>query len=326
MQQDEILTLLFHHPLLGDATADPTLPSDGNIPNAYVSTGGEGVDAGLKPESLSAVAKGLLAVRDKSLIELLGDPSAMNTDDCMYDSINAFADDLLRVFADAVRGAASTDDDCFPHPMSHSVQFASKEILLWLVNLLGRWGISFDSDAISDALATKIVLPPPPSLPLSLSLSVSLTSTTSSSTTLDHPTHSSSTHPIITLPALLSDYDSNNDEIYLDPFSFSERHAPHTTSPTPPTSPTNFTPQLTHLDTVSSHLYLRGLRVLSALETTLLLLRTSDPEVWTTEQRVSILSAMVDKVKNSTWGRDDSNPYRLYRISYFRYSITDAII
>lgn len=83
----------------------------------------------------------------------------------------------------------------------------------------------------------------------------------------------------------------DGNELTLDPFSFSQRFvAPKDLGPAFSDTPRT---QKEHIK------FQRDLRALTALETTLRLLRTSDPESWTTLERLAILSTLMDKIGNT---------------------------
>jgi hypothetical protein len=83
----------------------------------------------------------------------------------------------------------------------------------------------------------------------------------------------------------------DGNELTLDPFSFSQRFvAPQDLGPAFSDTPRT---QKEHIK------FQRDLRALTALETTLRLLRTSDPESWTTLERLAILSTLMDRIGNT---------------------------
>ena len=93
-------------------------------------------------------------------------------------------------------------------------------------------------------------------------------------------------------PQSLSDpTEVDGNELTLDPFAFSQR----------------FVAPADHGNDLASTPYTRkeyirfqrDLRALSALETTLHLLRTSDPESWSTAERMAILATLMDRIGNS---------------------------
>ena len=122
-----------------------------------------------------------------------------------------------------------------------------------------------------------------------------------------------------------TDNDVDYNEIYIDPFSFSLRFASSSTTTSLSTfsrSSSDFKNNDSTSDALSSNgntasslpfsrayssvltekeniKYHRDLRALEALEKTLQLLRTSDPESWETEERISILSCLMETVGES---------------------------
>ena len=154
------------------------------------------------------------------------------------------------------------------------LRYSAKELAVWLGGQLTRWGMSYDKAAADAVLqcyeddtwregqskVKKETLSVAGGLqPLSLSLSD---------------------------PA---EVDGN--ELTLDPFSFGHRFV----------APTDHGPDLSDTPHTQKEYikFQRDLRALSALETTLHLLRTSDPESWTTAERMAILATLMDKIGNS---------------------------
>ena len=91
--------------------------------------------------------------------------------------------------------------------------------------------------------------------------------------------------------SLSSSAEVDSNELTLDPFSFSHRfNAPQDLGSV---IADTFHTQKEYIR------YQRDLRALTALETTLHLLRTSDPESWSTAQRMAILATLMDKIGNS---------------------------
>ena len=102
-------------------------------------------------------------------------------------------------------------------------------------------------------------------------------------------------------------------EAFLDPFSFTHRYptqnTTHNTHNVNENKNNVSKSRLPSADAVAyknkiltekeQNKYSRDLRSLSALEITLQLLRNSDPESWETEERIAIISSLVDKVSES---------------------------
>ena len=146
----------------------------------------------------------------------------------------------------------------------------SRELATWLSGLLDRWSIPHNKAAVETALGSYGRDVP--------GLGAAYLATASTDTdTLE--------------------VDIN--ELMLDPFSFSCRFtAPPESSPSSPSTPT-LPPPSTPFSRVEICQYMRDMRALSGLERTLHLLRTSDPESWSTEDRMSVLSTLMDKVGDS---------------------------
>ena len=147
----------------------------------------------------------------------------------------------------------------------------SRALATWLSGLLDRWDIPHNKTAVDTALGAYGREVP----------ALGAAHLTTASTDTD---------------ALEVDVN----ELMLDPFSFSHRFASPlepSSSPTPSSTPSP--PPPTPFSRVELCQYMRDVRALSGLERTLQLLRTSDPETWCTEDRMAVLSTLMDKVGDS---------------------------
>jgi hypothetical protein len=146
----------------------------------------------------------------------------------------------------------------------HQLERAAREITVWLCELFARWKIPYNRAVADDILRDR---------PVREALG-------GSNTPEGNVPTSSSSH---------LEVDSN--ELLLDPFTFSNRFAPEdvvpsleSESPLPPKDLLKFR---------------RDMRALLDLERTLQLLRSSDPESWSTADRMSILCSLMDKIGDS---------------------------
>ena len=129
---------------------------------------------------------------------------------------------------------------------------------------------------------------------------------TATATSTSTVTATTSTLPEVRSIFPLLDTGMDINEAFLDPFSFTHRYPTHNTddnknniskSRLPSTDAISYKNKI--LTEKEQNKYSRDLRSLSALEITLQLLRNSDPESWETEERIAIISSLVDKVSES---------------------------
>ena len=228
------------------------------------------------------------------------------------------------------------------------VKFCAKEIINWLGLLFVKWDLKYNKAKIDDMIRlidndSQITAEMDRSVYVKMDVekefvgeveklqSASLPSSTSSSTP-----YSSTSNPTIlnnnnnsgssnngVFPSTDNDVDYN--EIYIDPFSFSQRFA-HSSPSTSFSTGSNTTSDIGNNNSMDGTLsssvtttslvpssrtymsvltekenikYRRDLRALEALERTLQLLRNSDPESWETEERMLILSCLMETVGES---------------------------
>lgn len=154
------------------------------------------------------------------------------------------------------------------------LRYSAKELAVWLGGQLTRWGMSYDK-ATADAV-----------------LQCYEDDTWREGQSKVKKETLSVAGGLQPLPLPLSDpAEVDGNELTLDPFSFGHRFV----------APTDHGPDLSDTPHTQKEYirFQRDLRALSALETTLHLLRTSDPESWTTAERMAILATLMDKIGNS---------------------------
>lgn len=167
--------------------------------------------------------------------------------------------------AGSVAAALAADDRA-------RLRYSAKELAVWLGGQLTRWGMPYDK-ATADAV---------------LQCYEDDTWREELSKVKKETLSVADGHQ----PLSLSDpAEVDGNELTLDPFSFGHRFV----------APTDHGPDLSDTPHTQKEYikYHRDLRALSALETTLHLLRTSDPETWSTAERMAILATLMDKIGNS---------------------------
>jgi hypothetical protein len=249
------------------------------------------------PVLRSSHGRSIFTVRYKCLCEII--PSRDNTG--IYETLEDFADDLMGVFLDVVEKEAVNVKEIH----------ATIEIISWLEVLFSRWNVDYTKDVVNDILA-----------------SYREKGLRSSSTGVG----GGDIRPLSPRPSasLWAKYD--NDEMCLDPFTFSERfhdssNGTYKLDPlNPDTNPDNLNPDIassslsyspregggsssslllsservldshTVIRTLEEFRYHRDIKALNAFERTLWLLRSSDPETWETADRMIVLSTFMDRV------------------------------
>lgn len=156
---------------------------------------------------------------------------------------------------------------------------------MWLCELFSRWKIPYNRAVADDVLRTPSV-----------------------KTEAIEAGNNTSEGKVPTSPPSPLEVDSN--ELLLDPFSFSYRFAaPEDLVPSLESEPSLPPKELTK--------YRRDMRALLDLERTLQLLRSSDPESWSTADRMSILSSLMDKV-------GDSHALKVQRLAIYQAKVNRA--
>ncbi len=178
-----------------------------------------------------------------------------------------------------------------PRPFHDTLRHkrAAREIVVWLRDLCDRWQIDYDEESVDNALL--------------LFQRDCVDSVTQGQGQGQAQGGGASVHAgsgagagsgsgsglgceIPTGPPTIDDVDE--DEMCLDPFSFSDRFV--VADPPAPIDGWALSPlQRRKLD--------RDLKALRALEKTLYLSRTADPETWSTADRVLVVQCLMDKVR-----------------------------
>jgi hypothetical protein len=152
-------------------------------------------------------------------------------------------------------------------------RYSAKELAVWLGGQFTRWGMPYDK-ATADAVLQ----------------CYEDDSWREGLAGVKSETRGSAV-PVTDPQTLSYPVEVDGNELTLDPFSFSQRFvAPKDLGPAFSDTPRT---QKEHIK------FQRDLRALTALETTLRLLRTSDPETWTTLERLAILSTLMDRIGNT---------------------------
>ena len=261
--------------------------------------------------------------------------------------------ELCAQYVQLIKHFISVDGDELRKKDDLQVKFCAKEIINWLGELFVKWDLKYDKAKIDEMMRLidkeyqlnaemdrsvyvkidvekELLGEVEKSLTASLPLSSSSSSTHFSSGRNPSNSNSNSNSGMNSgssnngvFPSTDNDVDYN--EIYIDPFSFSQRFSSSSTTTSLSTfsrsssdfgnndntsdalssngntafslpSSRTYSSVLTEKENIKYH---RDLRALEALEKTLQLLRTSDPESWETEERISILSCLMETVGES---------------------------